>query len=347
MGWYTCCWCQCTWCSMSDWTIFFLLVMAQFFGFRSDAIGMLSKDVFEKLEMEKPRRERKIFWGTLWNIHEKQNYFETPSKAHDVANAFRIWSGKATAGYMPCKVTMNSTTCKHQEPVVPLVEDLSMRISVSRSVWATCIKILSDHLCKISVSGSCSTTWVLFRPTLWGLCMRILLDRTTCARSLLQAPFDYLHLSVQDFLRTTCIILEEHLRKISISDPARPLVQDLCFRIHILLDHLCARSLSQNLCMTILLDHLHQDPVGPLVQNLCIRMLLDLVSGSSRTTCARSLYQDPSGPLCQDRVGQLAQDPGSCSLYRSTCTRSLDHCLSLCLRISVLRSFWTTCIRIV
>ena len=60
--------------------------------------------------------------------------------------------------------------------------------------------------------------------------------------------------------------------------------------------------------MRILLDHLYQDPVGPLVQDLC-RSFGPLVSGSSRTTCARSLYQDPFEPLYRDPVGPLYQDP--------------------------------------
>ena len=159
---------------------------------------------------------------------------------------------------------------------------------------------------------------------------------------------DHLYLSVQDFLWTTCIILEEHLRKgkISISgsfrpllrgsckttcarslyeDPVRPLVQDLCFRILILLDHLSescsstsARSLSQDLCMRIILDHLYQDLVGPLVQDLCIRILLD------------KLYQDPVGPLVQDLCIRVLW---------TACVRTLyDH---LC-KISVSGSCWTT-----
>ena len=265
----------------------------------------------------------------------------------------------------------------YEDPVRPLVQDL-------------CIRVLYDHLCKISVSGSC---WTTVSGSGW----------TTCARSVLgslcEDPLDHLYLSVQDFLWTTCIILEEHLRKISISgsfrpllrgsckttcarslyeDPVRPLVQDLCFRILILLDHLSescsstsARSLSQDLCM-------YEDHFGP------------LVSGSCRTTCTRSLYQDPLDRLCWDpvgppsvcstsarsRSGSLYEDPfgplvsGSC---RTTCTRSLyqgpldrlcqdpvrplvqdlcigillDHCIrirldnlcKICLRISVWGSF--------
>ena len=67
-----------------------------------------------------------------------------------------------------------------------------------------CIRILLDNLCKIGVSGS------LCEDPLDHLYQ-------DPAGALVQAPFDYLYLSVQDFLWTTCIILEEHLRKISIS----------------------------------------------------------------------------------------------------------------------------------
>ena len=84
---------------------------------------------------------------------------------------------------------------------------------------------------------------------------------------------------------------------------ARSLSEDLCMRT--LSEHLyqdfCARPLSQDPCVKTLVDHLYQDPVGP------------LVPGSCRTTCARSLYQDPN----------LYQDPFE---FRSTCIRVLsDH----------------------
>ena len=84
--------------------------------------------------------------------------------------------------------------------------------------------------------------------------------------------------------------------------------------------------------MRILLDHLYQDPVGPLVQDLCTRVLW---TACARTTCARSLYQDPFEPLYRDPVGSLLS--GSC---RTTSARSLSQ--DLCVRIQ----FWATCIKI-
>ena len=144
----------------------------------------------------------------------------------------------------------------YQDPVGELVQDLCFRISVwglcgplvSGSCRSTCTRsLLWGHLCKISVSGLLDHLYQgPVRPLLQDLCMRILLTdlyqdpfqplvqdlslyedpfgplvsescSRTCARSLLQAPFDCLYLSVQDFLWTACIILEEHLRKISIS----------------------------------------------------------------------------------------------------------------------------------
>ena len=143
------------------------------------------------------------------------------------------------------------------------------------------------------------------------LCMRILLDRslvsgscrTTCTRSLYQGP----------------------------QDPLGPLVQDLCIRIllnhciGILLDH-CIRILLDNLCKICVsgslcecedpLDHLYQEPPVALVQDPCYQ-----------DTCARSLYQDPVGSLLS----------GSC---RTTSARSLSQ--DLCVRIQ----FWATCIKI-
>ena len=113
-------------------------------------------------------------------------------------------------------------------------------------------------------------------------------------------------------------------------DPVGALVQDLCSRIFWptvsgSCRRTCARSLYQDpvgqlvqdLCVYDPLDHLHQDPVGALVQDLCRKIFWPTVSGSSRRTCARSLYQDRG----------------------TTCARSLfqDLCVSI---------LWTTCIRI-
>ena len=161
-----------------------------------------------------------------------------------------------------------------------------------------CIKILWDNLYKICVSGSLYED--TFGPLVSGSC------RTTCTRSLYQGPLDRL-----------C------------QDPLGPLVQDLCIRIllnhciGILLDH-CIRILLDNLCKICVsgslcecedpLDHLYQDPAVALVQDPCYQ-----------DTCARSLYQDPVGSLLS----------GSC---RTTSARSLSQ--DLCVRIQ----FWATCI---
>ena len=61
----------------------------------------------------------------------------------------------------------------------------------------------------------------------------------------------------------------------------------------------CARSLSADLlCKISLSSCLHQDPVGPLVISVCGSLVQNLsvmmsASGSSRTSCARSLSADP------------------------------------------------------
>ena len=151
-----------------------------------------------------------------------------------------------------------------------LVQDLCIRPFgplVSGSCGTTFARSLYEDTFKRLVSGSFSTTCTrsvlgsLYEdpvgPLVSESCSR------TCARSLLQAPFDYLYLSVQDFLWTTCIILEEHLRKISISGSFRPLLRGSCKTT-------CARSLYQGP-----LGRLCQDPVRPLVQDLCIGILLD------------------------------------------------------------------------
>ena len=162
-----------------------------------------------------------------------------------------------------------------------LVQDLCIRPFgplVSGSCGTTFARSLYEDTFKRLVSGSFSTTCARsvlgslyedpFGPLVSESCSR------TCARSLLQAPFDYLYLSVQDFLWTTCIILEEHLRKISISGSfrpllrgsVRPLVRDLSMRI--LYSHLCKISVSGSLSFWTT----YQDPVVALVQDLCLRI---------------------------------------------------------------------------
>ena len=182
----------------------------------------------------------------------------------------------------------------YQNLVAPLVQDLCFRF-----LLITCISLF----------------WISFRPPVSSL-------RSTCARSLFQDPFRPL---LWRSCKTTC-------RRSLYEDPIRPLVQDLCFRILILLDHwyqdpvvarvqdLCLRiSVWDSLwtaCIRILQDHLYKIPVarsfGPLYQD----------------TCARSLFQDPVGSLLS----------GSC---RTTSARSLSQ--DLCVRILY---FWATCIRI-
>ena len=76
------------------------------------------------------------------------------------------------------------------------------------------------------------------------------------------------------------------------------------------------KSLSQDLYIRILLEHLYQDPVGPLVQDLCLRIL--------SSTCIR-IKISVSGSLHQDLLWP--------------CARSLSQDLPL-------GSFWSICIRI-
>ena len=135
-----------------------------------------------------------------------------------------------------------------------------------------CIRILLDNLCKICVSGSLYKISVsgFFGPLVSGPCT------TTCARSLYLDPVGPLY-----------------------QDPAGQLVpdrsSDLCVRI---------------LWTTCIRIHLYKIPV--------MRTLVQ---------AARSLYQDPVGSLLS----------GSC---RTTSARSLSQ--DLCVRIH----FWATCIKI-
>ena len=152
-----------------------------------------------------------------------------------------------------------------------LAQDLCIRPFgplVSGSCGTTFARSLYEDTFKRLVSGSFSTTCARsvlgslyedpFGPLVSESCSR------TCARSLLQAPFDYLYLSLQDFLWSTCIILEEHLRKISISGSFS----------------------TTSTCKTTCARSLYEDPVRPLVQDLCFRIS---VWGSFWTTCIRIL----------------------------------------------------------
>ena len=115
--------------------------------------------------------------------------------------------------------------------------------------------------------------------------------------------------------------------------------------------------------MRIILDHLHQDLVGPLVQDLSVSGSFGpLVLGSCRTTCARSLYvalmQDLAQDLCmrillehlyQNPVGPLVQDlyQGPLDRLYQDLVRPLvqDLCISRSGWTTVSGSGWTTCAR--
>ena len=124
------------------------------------------------------------------------------------------------------------------------------------------------------------------------------------------------------------------------------LVQDVCVKISSAgsCRGTCARSVHANLlCKMFAPRSPQQDPAGPFLQNLCVRVSCARCcvkissAGSSRATCARSLYADL---LCkmsvsrspqQDPVGPLAQD-----LCMSV------SCAYLCVRISASASYMTT-----
>ena len=153
---------------------------------------------------------------------------EAKVNPHDICNRISVW------GSWPLVSGSYRTTCTRsrirmlsnrlcQDPLGPLVQDL-------------CIKILWDHLCKISVSGSLCE-WS-FGPLVSGS------YRTTCTRSPIRMLSDRL-----------C------------QDPLGPLVQDLCIKI--LWDNLCKISVSGSLCEDPL-GHLYHDPALALVQDLCI-----------------------------------------------------------------------------
>ena len=219
----------------------------------------------------------------------------------------------------------------HQNPVVPLMQDVFVRISASAASRVTCARSLyAGLLSKISLSGSLHQDPVV-GPLVQDHCMRI-----SCARFCVG-------ISVSGASRATC---------------ARSLwefpVQDICVKISSAgsCRSTCARSVCEDLlCKISLSGSLHQDHkilsyhlckisvCGPLVQDLSVRMS---ASGSCMTTCARSLYadllskislsgslrQDPVEPLVQDLCMRIVQElfcrisaPRSCS--GTTCTRSL------------------------
>ena len=120
----------------------------------------------------------------------------------------------------------------HQDPVAPLVQDLSVRMSAPGFCRTACARSLyADLLSKISLSGSLHLDPVIplvqdlcMRISCAYLCVRILYDhhmqdlrmRISCARSLCQ-DVDPVGLLVQDLFTRSCC--------------ARSLFQDLCIRI--------------------------------------------------------------------------------------------------------------------
>ena len=129
----------------------------------------------------------------------------------------------------------------HQNPVVPLLQDVCVGMSASGSRGTSCARSLYADLLrkvfKIFSAESC---------------------RSTCARS----------------------VCADLLSKISLSgylhqDPVIPLGQNLCLRIS------CARSLCQDVCIRILQDLLCKISLcGSFArspcQDVCIRLLSDL-----------------------------------------------------------------------
>ena len=110
----------------------------------------------------------------------------------------------------------------YQDFVGPLVQDLCLRIPVSRPLWTTCIGILLDHLYHHAVG-----------PLVQHLCFRIL--------------FDHFYQDAVGLLVQGLCIRIFWTARIKIQDRVGPLLQDLCIRIQI--------------CIGILSDHLHQSPI--------------------------------------------------------------------------------------
>ena len=106
----------------------------------------------------------------------------------------------------------------YQDPVGLLVQDLCIKV-----LWTACVRILYDHLCKISVCSNTSArsrSGSLYEDPL-GHCIRILLDnlcKICLSGSLCEDPLDHLY-----------------------QDPAGALEQDPCY------EDTCARSLYQDL----------------------------------------------------------------------------------------------------
>ena len=136
----------------------------------------------------------------------------------------------------------------HQNPVVPLLHDVFIRISASAASRATRARSLYENfLCKMSVSGSPQQDPV--GALVQDRCIRI-----SCARCVCQ------------------VLLSKRLL---VQDLCGSLVQDLSVMMSASGSYrtTCARSLSAEfLCKISLSGCLHQDPVGPLVQDLCIRI---------------------------------------------------------------------------
>ena len=212
----------------------------------------------------------------------------------------------------------------HQNPVVPLLQDVFVRISASAASRATCARSLyAGLLSKTSLSGSLRQDPVV-GPLVQDHCIRI-----SCARCLCRDVCTR---------RATCArsLYENFLCKMSVSKSSQPnpvgaLVQDRCTRIScvrclcqdLLSRTTCAKSLyadllcislCQDLRIRILYDHLRKISVCGslvhLVHDLFVRTMS--AAGSCRTTCARSLHQDllqckfsfriSAGPLVEDSL---------------------------------------------
>ena len=134
----------------------------------------------------------------------------------------------------------------HQNAVVPLLQDVFVRISASAASRPTCGSLVQDLSCRISAPRSCSRT-----TCARSLCVGLLCEMSVSG-GLYQEPLGPL---VQGPCRNTCAksVYEDFLCKVFVSKPAwicldlvGVLVQDRCVWIF------CPRSLCPDLCSKIL-----------------------------------------------------------------------------------------------
>ena len=182
----------------------------------------------------------------------------------------------------------------HQDPVVPLLQDVCVRISASATsratVWGS---LVQDVGVKISSAGSCKTLAQDLRMRISGarsLCQdpvgALLQDH--CMRILYEYEYLLCKISVRipasGYCRTTVTCARSTCARSLCQDlcnriPKDLFVQDLCMRIS------CPRSLCQDLCTKILQGHLCY--YADLLRQTSVSGLCD------RTACARSPCQDP------------------------------------------------------